>query len=295
MNGNGFIESIGGLDEALIQEASAIPSSRKRHIRSRWLSAAACLVLLFGFTAYATDMFGIRFSDTPREGSMTITSDGVTNEYKTFNLDAAVPTVKPKYIKGDVNDLAPIIKNNIEAAGKGEFKENPPHTYQHIPELYFVNDLSPEEAAKYIGYEYLEPVWFPYDTYDSTITVGGDAGPGGFGLTSIRIHYYNKDWGQWDNWFLIRSEVWFHISKTDSEVHTGIGWTEKDNHYTITSKNGYECHIIEYSEKTSGESMHGRISGTVIKNGLVYLIDMEYSENNRPEAQRVVREWAEHF
>ena len=305
MTGTEFIKNMNGLDEDLIQEASG-PVRKKRVTRVGWAAIAACLVVVFSVTAYATDLFGISFNVVPDRGYMTVTDgNGNVEELKTWSVEAWMPPVNPKYIKGDVNKLAKVIRDQILANNKGEFVADPPNTIQHLPESYFVHGLSADEAVKYVGYKYLEAPWFPYEKSNTYIEVTGRASDdgSGYGLQEISIHINNLDPADdtkyilpdgYSGFLLIDSEVFMVISDNDLLGMYGAEWCEKEEHYVITSQNGYECHIIDSGEMDYSYP-YKSIFGITIKNDLEYRIRVTFSENNRIEAERIVREWAEHF
>lgn len=272
MNTFDLIEKTADINSNLLEEAATL--KRKPHKGLKIAAVLCCIIVALGATAYAMDMFGIRFPDTPKEGTMTIKSkeDG-SREYKRYTLEALVPAVDRQLIKGNVqNDLARIdeyINSN------------------HVdPDPCVVTGLSPEQAADYIGYEYLEPVWYPYDDGITVLCTENN---------HISVDAINENCGTKDNWLMVNSGVSFVIGDPESSGYRGFSWTEKDNHYTVTSRNGCECHIVEYSFVTGGEAPFNKISGITIKNGLIYNFDAIFSENNRAEAERIVRAWAEHF
>ena len=91
MNGNDFVEKIGGIDPVFVQEAMARPATRQKRVRMRWAAIAACFVIVFSITAYATDLFGVIFSK-PENGSITVVgADGQATEYPTWYYDVTVP------------------------------------------------------------------------------------------------------------------------------------------------------------------------------------------------------------
>ena len=272
MNKFDLIEKTADIDTDLLEEAATL--KRKPYKGLKIAAILCCIIVALGVTAYATDMFGIRFPDTPKEGSMTIRDDiGNRSSYKTYLLEAFVPDVNREQINGKVQDDLAAIKEYID------INQKDPASKQ-------ITDTTPKEAAEYIGYQYLEPVWFPDEACNTVIRIE---------YNNICIYAYNEDCGTRDNWLMLHSRVSFTIGDQESSGYRGFMWTDEDNHYVINSSNGCECHIVEYRFITGGEAPFNKISGYTIKNGLVYNIDVIFSENNYTKAQSIVREWAEHF
>ena len=303
MNGNGFIEKIGGIDPVFVQEAMTRPAVRQKRVRMRWTAIAACLVVVFSITAYATDLFGVIFSSRPENGSITVVgADGQTTEYPTWYYDVTVPSVKPKNIKGEVNKLTETIKNQIEADKKGEYVPDPPRSYEYRPDYYFVEGLSAEEAAKFVGYKYLEPLWFPYEKCATLVQVqAAENDQGQCVLKMIMISSGNTDAsgktispeGLEGN-LMVSTGVYISIDSDETPYHTKLGGFDDEGSYTITNSKGHMSYICETPKDLSIEQLR-EISGGAFKNGLYHIISIVFSENNRPEAERIVHEWAEQF
>ena len=111
MNGMDFLTILGELDDSLIPDATESTVNRRRRVLKRWIITAVCLVLVFGATAYATDLFGIRFPSEPKEGTMTIRdNEGKNGAYKTYSLEVCAPAVDKKLINGNVQAELDAIK-----------------------------------------------------------------------------------------------------------------------------------------------------------------------------------------
>lgn len=280
MRNDQFMSAMTDMDDDILLEAAPgacdmAALKKSRRLRSvKTLVIVLCAVAVFGGAAYATDLFGIRFSSEPKEGTMTIRdNEGKNGAYKTYSLEVCAPAVDKKLINGNVQDELDAIKEYID-------------TNKKDPTPKYVTGITPEEATEYVGYQYLEPVWLPNEKCNTVIRVDNN---------SICIYAYNEDCGTRDDWLMLHSRVFFTISDQGSSGYMGFMWTEDDDHYVINSKNGCECHIVEYRFITGGEAPFQKICGYTIKNDLIYNIDVIYSENNHAEAQRIVREWAEHF
>ena len=93
---------------------------------------------------------------------------------------------------------------------------------------------------------------------------------------------------------MVYTGVYISIDSDETPYHTRLGGFDDEGSYTITNSKGHISYICETPKDLSIEQLR-EISGGTFKNGLYHMISIVFSENNRPEAERIVREWAEQF
>ena len=307
MNKEMMLQAMNDLDEADILDAAPLTGAAKdRAIRRRWVRVAviaACLVIVLGTVTYATGFLSKTVYGPVYESNLHyISDDGEEKDIKMIYADAYVPTVKPDQIKGRVNELKSVIKDNILASRKGKFIADPPNTREGAPEAYYVNGLTQEEAVNYIGYEYLEPTWFPYEnsvTYVEVIANLNDLSKCDFRSINIDTFNYTREGilspEGLEGRLFIRTEVFLVIDEYEETFATGaFGGFADSTYYEIVSPSGVKCYVSEVSEEYMPDPCMA-MGAQVIKNDIVYRISIDYSKNNQDEARRIIREWAEHF
>ena len=296
MNGESFLLKMNDIDADLLLDAAA-PARKRRIFGIGRAAIAACLVLLLGTAAYASGILDAVFQPGPVGESWTYREvNGVPVEGD--EVHSLIPSVPSSEIKGNVTELSDVIGRQLEAMKNGTFAPDLPAV--QFPDSYTKLGLSAKEALKYIGCEDLETPWFPYKDQKAMVTASGAMSEDGKECRIFHIEFEINNVDENGELMLpkgtegllaVRSFVWIDVD--DEEGHrtsTGISWTELDKHEVIKSRHGYECHIVWYDR--GSEQL---VFGTAIKKNLVYDISIMFSENNRAEAERIVREWAKHF
>ena len=274
MNTIDLIEKTADINTDLLEEAAAL--KRTPYKRLKISAVLCCLIASLGVTAYATGMLNNVFIHREYNSNEHEYIDGI--EVQGYAIETELPIVDPAEIKGDVRS----IKTEEGSGG--------------------VHGLKKEDLSGYIGYEPFDELWFPYDKYETLVSVETERPE--YGIKTIRVSVCNFTVSRAehdvispenaDSDFLVRSTATIRVrTKTDTTERElfGIRYTESDEHTIITSKSGCECHII-----TSDYAGHFTIMGVTVRNGIWYEFIVNFrNESDRAEADRIVRAWAEHF
>ena len=273
MNGNDFLDKMGLVDPAFIQEADdAYVNVSKRTVKPlRRLAFAACLVLLIGsVSVLAATGAGTKVLQWFSVGGPN------GGEEAGYLLAADVEIFKEDALKGEIREVPALIREQY-AAYEWYMSWHPGTWVKAFDER--------SKACEYVGLNALRQIaWLPEG--ETELTVYGDE-DGRLQSVTIQTPYTYGD---------LRLSFFTDIytQHYEGDVTTGSFTTESvefSESYETTA-NGTRIHVIESTALRSGYLC---TEGYLVKDGILYHLHIAHLEQDKDTARQLVHEWAELF
>ena len=300
--------------EAMPDSVIAMPLANHR----KWLKAAViavCVILAAGTVAYATGIISspfhiyktseelsspdqmTDFADDYKDNSNSIVDNTENSEEKreTINLMLFTEGIDAGAIKG------PIKEDALQTIGK-QYNESyspyPPYTgYNHYGRWFD----SQKEALDYIGCDYLEEQYYPFDQPEIVVAVEGHFSwmgmpynlpekPDAFILDSVRLYIRGKNEG-----ISVNLETIIPQFLEGTQGNIGYFGVQNDGSTSVqifTTASG--CNATKMNPVV-GHSSNYYVVGMLSKNYMVYNIRIDCDWEKKTEADQIFNNWVSHF
>ena len=268
MNGNDLLNKMELVEPKFIEEADTYPK-RIRRRPARWMTVAACLVLLVGTTTVpAATGVGTKILQLFTKGS---------GEESGYVLSADIVKFPAEDLKGQISEVPAEIQEQFA-------------TYQPYmswaPGLVEKTFDTRDEVCDYVGFDGLKRISWDLKEEESVLHVYGDE-DGKIQSVVIETPYTAGD---------IRLQFFttLYTENCEEEVTTGSFTTEYAEYSESfeTTARGLELHLIE---STALESGYMGMEGYLIKDGVLYNLYIAHQEQDQEQAKELLHQWADLF
>lgn len=266
MRGQDFLGKMELIDPAYVQAADSEQDHTKHH-RIGWKPLVLCAAILciMTTTVMATGLGSqlIRLISTKEESGYEVSFD--TAKIPIHSLSSSLREVEEKI--------------------RQQYATHQPY-YNWLPSLVYKKFTTLEDAARYLGYAKLQILQWDIPETETDICFSGDSEgridqislETGYIIGNIRLQAFTLMYTEFYS-----GEFTFGTSTTES-----LEFTES----LYTTQNQLECRIVKSGPLESG--YYGQ-DGYLTADGLVYNLHIAYLEEDAPQADSLMRQWAEQF
>ena len=270
MNTQKFSEALGEIDHSYLEEAVSYHRTDRPFRRTRRLptalTAAMLALLLIGCVAAAAGVFGTRLTDlfTSR------TESG-------YDLSVAIERVPTQDLSDELLAVGSAIQQQFETAQ--------PHQSWY-PGHWQTDFASHEDACQFIGLDLSTPAEWAQEEQQTTLNVYGTAHgqilqcilETDYVLNGIRVSLSSSTYTE--NY---AEEITFGVRVAED--------VEFEESFYTTSGN-LPCQVIASSAL---DSSYLGLDGYLVYGGVLYNLHIAYQDGDSPQAEAILRQWADSF
>ena len=283
---------ISNIDSALLKEAEEFSfKERRRKHTLMWTAVATACILLCSFWVYAAvDLFSVE-------------EDELMDGLEVISVNVKVSKIPLNEIKGEVNEASEIIKKNHENTEDSEL----------VPNIYSRDFDSLQEALNYVGYDKARMPNTPLEDTKTSIWVNGqeDGRINEICITNYKTYEYKHNP---DKKVFIKTPHGYNVkvpcsvafsnqiymitdAYTENEITLNyskemFGDSEEIDTKEITTQKGITCLILDSPRKRLGSNF---IVCFITIENVIYVFDVDYTDEGRFQAIELIKEWANGF
>ena len=267
--------SLTNINDEFIEEIMEVSDHKgvaKRRKMRYLIPFAACFALVFSaFSVLAETSLGTQVIDmfTSRKQSADYSESG-------YDLLVNVKNFSVSEL-GEVRQVSKIILEQIK-------KYKP--WYSWNPQVWYKEYATSEEAISFIGLKTLQTPDWKLEEEETKLSVHGDA-KGTLHFLQLETDYQSDD---------IRLQAFanIYLKGYEEEITYGVRTTE-DISYTedyYTTAHEQQCHILTSTVLESGCLCK---EGYIVKDGVLYSLNIAYQEKDTKQAEKLMYQWADSF
>ena len=270
-------QSLTNISDEFIEEVMEASSANRDVAKKRkmryLIPFAACFVLVFSaFSVLAETSLGTQVID------MFTLRNQSGGDYRESGYDLLVNVKKfPVSELGEVKQVSKIILKQI--------KEYEPW-YNLDSHSWYKKYETSEEAIAFIGLESLQMPDWNLKEEETALSVHGDE-KGKLDFLQMETDYQSED---------IRLQAFanIYLKGYEEEITYGVRTTEevsyREDYYTTVQEQ--QCHILT---STALESGYLCKEGYIVKDGVLYSLNIAYQEKDTRQAEKLMCQWADSF
>lgn len=275
-----LVNAMNYIDDELIMEAGKEKKTCVKTKRAgyclRWgLPAAVCMIVLLcgGVTVMAATGFGTRIIEMYTAGKET----DINGSESGYVLSADVIKIPEASLSDNIKEISDIIIR--------QYEEITPFSSQ-FPGSFSKKFSSALQAREYIGLDILRGAdWNFKEQYTTLMVLGNEAGE----IKSLHLEtcYRAGD-------MTIQEFSNIYTDKYEEDVTYGTIFAEdaEFEERFFTTENDVKCHVITTTVLDSG---YVCTDGFLVRDGILYNINIAHLKKDSAKAERLLRQWADQF
>lgn len=270
MNAKKFSEALGEVDQSYLEEAVSYHRADRPFRRTRRLpaalTAAMLALLLIGCVAAAAGVFGTRLT-----GLFTSRTESG------YDLSVAIERIPTQDLSEELLAVGATIQRQFETYQPHQ-SWYPGHWQRDFP--------SHGEACRFIGVDLSAPAEWAQEEQQTTLNVHG--------TVSGQILQVNLETDYVVDGIRISLFSSLYTENYEGEITFGVRAAEDVTfeEFFYTTSSNLPCQVIASSALDSG---YLSLDGYLVDSGVLYNLHIVYQDGEFPQAEAILRQWADSF